>query len=103
MADKDRFTVQICYAQPDRQWLLSHEVNAGSTIQQVIEESGIIADAPEIDISVMRVGIYGKTKTLNTVVREHDRIEIYRGLIADPKDARRRRATKAEKEKKPDQ
>lgn len=90
-------TVEICYARTDRQFLLPQRVAEGTTVQQAIESSGIITLAPEIDISVWRVGIYGKLKTLDTVLREHDRIEIYRPLIADPKDSRRRRAGKSGK------
>ena len=84
--------IQICYARPDRQFLLNQEVASGTTIQQAIQNSGIIQQAPEIDVTVLRVGIYGKLKTLDTVLREHDRVEIYRSLIADPKDSRRKRA-----------
>jgi len=94
--------IQVCYATVEQQWLLDCTVASGTTIQQAIESSGIIGQAPEIDISVWRVGIYGKLKSLDTVVREHDRIEIYRPLIADPKESRRRRASKAG-QKKPDQ
>ncbi len=96
--------LQVCYVCTERQLLLDCMVEPGTTIQQAIERSGIVAQAPEIDISVWRVGIYGKVKSLDTVVREHDRIEIYRPLIADPKESRRRRANKSERnEKKPDQ
>ena len=90
--------VQVCYARMDRQFLLPLDVATGTTIQQAIERSGIVELAPEIDISVWRVGIYGKLKTLDTVLREHDRVEIYRPLIADPKDSRRRRANKSGKD-----
>lgn len=105
MADPaPRVSIQVCYARPQQQFLIEHVVDAGTTIQQAIESSGIIEQAPEIDISVWRVGIYGKIRTLDSVVREQDRIEIYRPLIADPKDSRRRRASKNERnEKKPDQ
>ena len=92
--------IQICYARLEQQVLVEHVVDAGTTIQQAIVSSGIIEQMPEIDISVFRVGIYSKIKTLDTVVREHDRIEIYRPLIADPKDSRRRRAHKDEQESK---
>lgn len=92
--------IQICYARPDRQFLLTQTVAIGTTIQQAIAGSGIIEQAPEIDISVWRVGIYGKLKALDTVLREHDRVEIYRPLIADPKDSRRRRANKDGKDLK---
>lgn len=92
MADVPNIHIQICYARPDRQFLLEQTVASGTTIQRAIRDSDIIRQAPEIDVSVMRVGIYGKLKTLDTVLREHDRVEIYRPLIADPKDSRRRRA-----------
>jgi putative ubiquitin-RnfH superfamily antitoxin RatB of RatAB toxin-antitoxin module len=92
--------VQLCYARPDRQFLLDLQVAPGTTIQQAIQDSGIVRQAPEIDISVLRVGIYGKLKTLDTVLREHDRVEIYRPLIADPKETRRRRAAHDRSEKK---
>jgi len=68
------------------------DVAAGTTIGQAIEMSGILQEAPEINLVTMPVGIYGKKKTLDTVLQPRDRIEIYRPLIADPKDARRRRA-----------
>lgn len=84
--------VQLCYARPDRQFLLDLNVAPGTSVLQAIKDSGIVQQAPEIDVSVMRVGIYGKLKALDTVLREHDRIEIYRPLIADPKETRRRRA-----------
>ena len=61
--------VQLCYARPDRQFLLDLTVAPGTTILQAIERSGIVQQAPEIDVSVMRVGIYGKLKALDTVPR----------------------------------
>lgn len=84
--------IQLCYARAAQQFLLDLSVPAGTTILQAIEASDLIRQAPEIDVSVLRVGIYGKLKTLDTVVRDGDRIEIYRPLIADPKESRRRRA-----------
>jgi putative ubiquitin-RnfH superfamily antitoxin RatB of RatAB toxin-antitoxin module len=87
-------TVQVCYARPDRQYLRELEVPAGTTLHQAIDSSGVVAEAPEIDLSVWRVGIHGKLKPLDTVLREGDRVEIYRPLTADPKEARRRRAVK---------
>lgn len=84
--------VQVCYAGRGRLLLLQLEVAANSTIRQVITASCILQQAPELDLTSARVGIFGKLKTLDSIVREHDRIEIYRPLIADPKEARRRRA-----------
>lgn len=86
--------IQLCYARPDRQFLLDMEVVQGTTLEQAISQSGILMMAPEIDLASCKTGIYGKVKTLDTLLRERDRIEIYRSLIADPKDARRRRAVK---------
>jgi putative ubiquitin-RnfH superfamily antitoxin RatB of RatAB toxin-antitoxin module len=71
-------------------------VAPGTTIGQAVEASGVLACFPEINLVTQPVGIYGKKKTLETVLRERDRIEIYRPLVADPKDSRRRRAAKKE-------
>jgi putative ubiquitin-RnfH superfamily antitoxin RatB of RatAB toxin-antitoxin module len=75
------------------QFLRALRVPAGTTIEQAIAISGVLQEAPEVDLATMQVGIYAKKKTLDTVLREHDRVEIYRPLIADPKHARRRRKT----------
>ncbi len=83
--------VAVCYATPQTQVHLPLTVVAGSTIQQVIMQSGVLHDYTEIDLTICKVGIYGKLKTLDTVVRDQDRIEIYRPLIADPKESRRQR------------
>ena len=84
-------TVEVCYASDAVQFLRALRVPAGTTIEQAIAISGVLQEAPEIDPATMQVGIYAKKKTLDTVLREHDRVEIYRPLIADPKHARRRR------------
>jgi uncharacterized protein len=86
--------VQVCYARPERQILRDLVVPADTTARAAIECSGVLAEASEIDLGDCRVGIYGKLKTLDTVLREHDRIEIYRSLIADPKESRRKRVEK---------
>ena len=86
--------VQVCYARPGESLLREVVVPAGATLQAAIERSGFLDDAPEIDLAACRVGIYGKLKPLDTVLRERDRIEIYRPLIADPKESRRKRAQK---------
>jgi putative ubiquitin-RnfH superfamily antitoxin RatB of RatAB toxin-antitoxin module len=94
MAEAARLAIQVCYAMPERQWLLPLEVEKGTTLHQAIRASGILEQVPEIDLSVWRVGIFGKTKPLDTVLAQHDRVEIYRPLIADPMTSRRRRAAK---------
>lgn len=85
-------TVSVAYALPERQYLIDADVAPGTTLEAAIRQSGILRMLPEIDLAHARVGIYGKLKTMDTVVRERDRIEIYRPLIADPKEARRKRA-----------
>jgi putative ubiquitin-RnfH superfamily antitoxin RatB of RatAB toxin-antitoxin module len=98
----ERIKVSLSYARPPGPDALDNpqpilralDVEAGTTIGQAIELSGILQEAPEINLVTMPVGIYGKKKTLDTVLQPRDRIEIYRPLIADPKDARRRRAKK---------
>lgn len=84
--------VQVCHALPDSAFLRSLRVPAGSTVQQAIEASGLLQAHPGIDLTVNLVGLYGKKKPLDTILREHDRVEVYRPLQADPKEARRRRA-----------
>jgi putative ubiquitin-RnfH superfamily antitoxin RatB of RatAB toxin-antitoxin module len=86
--------VQVCYATPQRQFLLDVSIPAGSTLHQAIKVSGVLQLAPEIDLSVWRVGVYSKLKSLDSEVHDHDRVEIYRPLIADPMESRRRRAAK---------
>ena len=87
--------VQVCYASDAVQFLRALRVPAGTTLEQAIAASGLLEKVPGIDLATMPVGIYGKKKTLDTVLREHDRVEIYRPLIADPKNARRRRKVAA--------
>lgn len=84
--------ITICYARPGLQLLRRHQVPSGTSIGQALLGSGILQELTEIDLTNYRVGIYGKLKTLETVLRDQDRLEIYRPLIADPKEARRRRA-----------
>ncbi|WP_332858763.1 RnfH family protein [Janthinobacterium svalbardensis] len=85
--------VQVCYALPDSSFLRSLSVPAGTTIAQAVARSGLLQAIPGIDLAINMVGIYGKRKPLDTVLHEHDRVEVYRPLQADPKEARRRRAS----------
>jgi hypothetical protein len=86
--------VQVCYASALREFYRDLTVEQGTTIEQAIAHSGVLEDIPGIDLAVQPVGLYGKKRPLDTVLREHDRIEIYRPLVADPKESRRRRADK---------
>ncbi|MCG6201540.1 RnfH family protein [Psychromonas antarctica] len=86
--------IEVAYGLPNKQALLSLAVPVGSTIEEGIKLSGIIRSFPEIVISEAIVGIFSRTETLSTVLGEGDRIEIYRPLIADPKEMRKLRAAK---------
>jgi len=86
--------VSVCYASERHEWLRPMQVAPGTTIGEAIERSGVLEAFPDINLTTQAVGIYAKKKTLDTVLRERDRIEIYRPLVADPKDSRRRRAAK---------
>lgn len=82
--------VGVCYAEADRQLWLRLEVPESSTVEQAIHCSGILERFPEIDLTRQKVGIFGRLVKLNTPVKEGDRIEIYRPIIADPRTVRRR-------------
>jgi putative ubiquitin-RnfH superfamily antitoxin RatB of RatAB toxin-antitoxin module len=86
--------VEVAYAKPGEQVILSLAVAEGETVEAVIRKSGILERFPEIDLEQNRVGIFSKPCKLDQSVRTGDRIEIYRPLIADPKEARRTRATR---------
>ncbi len=85
--------IEIAYALPQVQTVIPLKVAEGITAEQAIHASGILEQFPEIDLSKTKVGIFGKLAKMDTVLRHKDRVEIYRQLLADPKEARRRRAT----------
>lgn len=102
MADFDLITVEVAYALPHQQKIISLLVEPGTSALQAVERSEIVKFFPEIDIASAKMGIFGQslgTKGLDTaaghVLQHGDRVEIYRPLIVDPKDARRKRAEKA--------
>ena len=84
--------VEVAYALSDKQSLISLEVEEGTTIKEAIEASGVLDTYDQIDLTRDKVGIFSKFATLDTVLREKDRVEIYRPLIADPKKVRKERA-----------
>lgn len=83
--------VGVCYAEADRQSWLRLEVPDDSTVEQAIRLSGMLSRYPEIDLTKQKVGIFGKLAKLDTVVKEGDRVEIYRQITADPNMVKRRR------------
>lgn len=88
----DAIPIQVCYADPEHPVLLELQVPAESTVQQALLASGILQRIPQLDLARARVGIYGKLKSIDSIVQAHDRIEIYRPLLTDPKESRHRRA-----------
>ena len=84
--------IEVAYAKPHRQKILRTEVKLGETIEAAIRRSGILEMFPEIDLKTQKVGIFGKVKKLSDRVKEGDRVEIYRELTIDPKEARRVKA-----------
>ena len=84
--------IEVAYALENKQTLLNIEVDAGTTLKQAIETSGLLTLYPQINLMTDKTGIFGKIAKLDTVLREKDRVEIYRPLIADPKQVRKERA-----------
>lgn len=89
-----KLPVTVCYATSQGELWRDLEVEEGTTIGQAIERSGILQEVPGFDLAQHAVGLYGKKRPLETVVRARDRIELYRPLVADPKTARRRRTNR---------
>ncbi|GAB1439068.1 RnfH family protein [Providencia sp.] len=92
--------IEVTYALPEKQFLLSVKVEEGTTIEGAILASGILALRDDIDLKKNKVGIYSRPAKLADLVQDGDRIEIYRPLIADPKELRRKRAEKSKETKK---
>lgn len=88
--------VGVCYAESDRQLWLRLEVPADSSVEQAIRLSGILERFPENDLSQQKVGVFGKFVSLDTPLKDGDRVEIYRPIVADPKTVRRRRVASEE-------
>jgi len=98
--DAAQISVEVAYARPDTQLILQLSVPVGATIEQAIEQSKILQQFPEIDLSQSKVGIFGKLSKKTTELKAGDRVEIYRPLIADPKEVRRRREAEGKRMKK---
>jgi putative ubiquitin-RnfH superfamily antitoxin RatB of RatAB toxin-antitoxin module len=96
----DTIRIEVAYALPERQEVVPLALPAGSTVQQAVEASGLPAQHPEIDLAKGKFGIYSKLARLDTVLRDRDRVEIYRPLIADPKEVRKQRAAEGKAMKK---
>jgi uncharacterized protein len=85
-------TVEVAYALPSQQLIVPIKITQDATAQMAINASGILQKFPEIDLAQHQIGIFGKLIRLDTPLRHLDRVEIYRPLIADPKEVRKQRA-----------
>ena len=100
MNESSLIHVEVAYAKPDQQVIIALDVPTGTTIEQLVYESGIMETFPEIDLEKNKLGIFGKLAKKDSVLNQGDRVEIYRPLIADPKEVRRQREAEGKKMKK---
>jgi putative ubiquitin-RnfH superfamily antitoxin RatB of RatAB toxin-antitoxin module len=98
--DAEVMQVEVAYARPERQVIIPVMLPAGATIEQAIEQSGVLGEFPEIDLSQNKVGIFGKLSKKTAELKAGDRVEIYRPLLADPKEVRRKREAEGKRMKK---
>jgi len=96
---KNEIGIEVVYASARDQTVLRLRVESGITIIDAIKQSGILEQFPEIDLEINKVGIFGKMAKIDSLLHDRDRVEIYRTLIADPKEARRHRARAAKGQK----
>jgi len=92
--------VEVCYAMSNKQELVRVRLPQGATLQQGLDASGLLGKYPEIDVKKNKFGIWNKLSKLDAALRDKDRIEIYRPLIADPKEVRKQRAAEGKVMKK---
>lgn len=88
----ENIDIEVVYALPEKQVVQRINLPDGTTAEQAVKMSGILRQFPEIDLLQNKLGIYGKLIKPATILRDRDRIEIYRPLRVDPKESRRRRA-----------
>ena len=90
-----KIAVEVAYALPERQYLQRVKLQEGATVEEAIRASGLLELRTDIDLAKNKVGIYSRPAKLSDIVHDGDRVEIYRPLIADPKELRRHRAAKS--------
>lgn len=89
--------VEVVYALPEKQYLQRVTLTEGATVEEAIRASGLLTLRSDIDLAKNKVGIYSRPVKLTDTLKDGDRVEIYRPLIADPKELRRQRAEKSAK------
>ncbi len=97
MENNQTIHVEVAYALPDKQRIMALELPSGTTVREAVMQSGLDKQFPGLDLSAADVGVFGKvvSKPDVEVLKDGDRVEIYRPLIADPKEVRKQRAAKA--------
>lgn len=93
--ESDMIHVEVVYALPHEQRVFNLVVNRNMTVEEIVKQSGVLALYPEIDLAKNKLGVFSRNIKLDATVRDKDRIEIYRPLLADPKEIRRKRAEQA--------
>jgi len=96
----EQISVEVAYALENEQLILELQVDLGTTLEQAVEQSGILQTYPEIDLGKNKLGIFGKLGKKTAEIKAGDRVEIYRPLIADPKEVRRKREAQGKRMKK---
>jgi putative ubiquitin-RnfH superfamily antitoxin RatB of RatAB toxin-antitoxin module len=89
MAMADPIRVEVVFATAERQELVALELDEGATVADAIDESGLRALFSQVDFDTLEAGIWGRVVEPTTVLGEGDRVELYRPLARDPRDARR--------------
>lgn len=92
MENDEFITVEVAYAKPEVQVIIPVKMHSGATAEEAVRQSGIMERFPEIDLKVNKLGVFGKLGKGATTLKAGDRVEIYRALIADPKEVRRKKA-----------
>lgn len=92
--------IEVCYALPEKQEIVKLDLPDGASLEKAVRASGLLDKHPEISLEQGKFGVYGKISRTDAVLREGDRVEIYRPLIADPKEVRRKRAEEGKVMKK---
>ena len=96
-SSENTMRVEVAYALPDKQRIVALDVPVGTTVREAVLQSGLDTQFPDLDLTTADVGIFGKAgaKPETQALNEGERVEIYRPLIADPKEVRKQRAAKA--------
>lgn len=96
----ETISIEVVYPLPQKQEIFTIRLAAGVTVRQAIEASGVLQKYPEIDLTKNKLGVFAKLAKPDALLRDKDRVEIYRPLIADPKEVRKQRAAEGKVMKK---